>query len=98
MSTFTHSHPSDHYWFVGALAAPAETELPEEMKQEESDQTENPQQEKENDQQKANVQREDHPLLDLIPITPPFDFCRFAYYTHLSLSLSMLSMLATAFD
>jgi hypothetical protein len=34
---------------------------------------------KENDQQKANVQSEDQPLLNLVPITPHFDFCRFAY-------------------
>ncbi|OQU88523.1 protein tesmin/TSO1-like CXC 3 [Sorghum bicolor] len=50
----------------------AESELTEEMKQE-SEQTENCSQEKENGQQKANVQSEDHPLLDLVPITPPFD-------------------------
>ncbi|CAL5066852.1 unnamed protein product [Urochloa decumbens] len=50
----------------------AETELTEEMKQE-GEETENSGKEKENDQQKANVQSEDHPLLDLVPITPPFD-------------------------
>ncbi|WVZ62086.1 hypothetical protein U9M48_011873 [Paspalum notatum var. saurae] len=50
----------------------AETELTEEMKQE-GELTENCGKEKENDQQKANVQIEDHPLLELVPITPPFD-------------------------
>ncbi|XP_004955606.1 protein tesmin/TSO1-like CXC 3 isoform X1 [Setaria italica] len=50
----------------------AETELTEEMKQE-GEQTENSGKEKENDQQKANVQSEDHPLVELVPITPPFD-------------------------
>ncbi|PVH63502.1 hypothetical protein PAHAL_2G043600 [Panicum hallii] len=44
----------------------------DEIKQE-GEQTENCGKEKENDQQKANVQNEDHPLLDLVPITPPFD-------------------------
>ena len=66
-----------------AFAALAETELTEEMKQE-SEQTENCPQEKENGQQKANVQSEDHPLLDLVPITPPFDLSRFAYITYFS--------------
>jgi hypothetical protein len=41
--------------------------------------------EKENDQQKANVQSEDHPLLELVPITPPFDLPRFADHIFLSL-------------
>ncbi|CAN6181429.1 unnamed protein product [Urochloa humidicola] len=50
----------------------AEAELTEEIKQE-GEQTENRGKEKENDQQKANVQSEDHPLLELAPITPPFD-------------------------
>ncbi|OEL28899.1 Protein tesmin/TSO1-like CXC 2 [Dichanthelium oligosanthes] len=50
----------------------SDTELTEEMKQE-GEQTENCGKEKENDQQKANVQNEDHPLLELVPITPPFD-------------------------
>ncbi|PUZ68594.1 hypothetical protein GQ55_2G041100 [Panicum hallii var. hallii] len=50
----------------------ADSELIEEIKQE-GEQTENCGKEKENDQQKANVQNEDHPLLDLVPITPPFD-------------------------
>ena len=78
-----------------AFAPSAETELTEEMKQE-SEQTENCPQQKDNDQQKANVQSEDHPLLDLVPITPPFDLSRFAYY--IFLSLSMLSMFVSAFD
>jgi len=42
------------------------------MKQE-GEQAENCGKEKENDQQKANLQNEDHPLLELVPITPPFD-------------------------
>ncbi|KAL6647932.1 hypothetical protein ACP70R_015369 [Stipagrostis hirtigluma subsp. patula] len=50
----------------------ADTELTEEMKQG-GEEIETCGQEKENDQQKANVQNEDHPLLDLVPITPPFD-------------------------
>ncbi|KAL5197229.1 hypothetical protein ABZP36_000741 [Zizania latifolia] len=43
----------------------------EEMKQGEDE--ENVGKEKENDLQKANVQSEDHPFLELVPITPPFD-------------------------
>ncbi|XP_062187249.1 protein tesmin/TSO1-like CXC 3 [Phragmites australis] len=50
----------------------AETELTEEIKQG-GEETKICGEEKENDQQKANVQSEDHPLLELIPITPPFD-------------------------
>ncbi|KAF8713472.1 hypothetical protein HU200_028249 [Digitaria exilis] len=50
----------------------AETEVTEEIKQE-GEQTENCGTEKENDQQKTNVQSEDHPLLEVVPITPPFD-------------------------
>ncbi|TVU41709.1 hypothetical protein EJB05_15253, partial [Eragrostis curvula] len=49
----------------------ADIELTEEMKQE-GEETKICG-EKENDQQKANVQNEDHPLLELVPITPPFD-------------------------
>nr|CAB3452084.1 unnamed protein product [Digitaria exilis] len=49
-----------------------ETEVTEEIKQE-GEQTENCGTEKENDQQKTNVQSEDHPLLEVVPITPPFD-------------------------
>ncbi|KAF8686802.1 hypothetical protein HU200_043412 [Digitaria exilis] len=55
-----------------ACAASAETEVTEEIKQE-GEQTENCGTEKENDQQKTNVQSEDHPLLEVVPITPPFD-------------------------
>lgn len=76
-----------------AFAAAAETELTEEMKQE-SEQTENFGKEKENDLQNANVQSEDHPLLELVPITPPFDLSRFAY--NIFLSLNMLCMFASA--
>ncbi|KAK3126509.1 hypothetical protein QOZ80_7AG0557720 [Eleusine coracana subsp. coracana] len=49
----------------------ADIELTEEMKQE-GEETKSCG-EKENDQQKANLQSEDHPLLELVPITPPFD-------------------------
>ncbi|GJN24687.1 hypothetical protein PR202_gb12442 [Eleusine coracana subsp. coracana] len=49
----------------------ADIELTEEMKQE-GEETKSCG-EKENDQQKENVQSDDHPLLELIPITPPFD-------------------------
>jgi hypothetical protein len=66
-------------------AASANSELTEEIKQE-GEQTENCGKEKENDQQKANVQNEDHSLLDLVPITPPFDLSRFAYYIFISLN------------
>lgn len=66
-----------------AYVASAETELTEEMKQE-GEQTEKCGKEKENDQQKANVQSEDHPLLEVIPITPPFDLSRFAYHIFIS--------------
>ncbi|KAL6880638.1 hypothetical protein ACP4OV_012203 [Aristida adscensionis] len=48
-----------------------DTELAEEMKQD-GEETENCGNEKENEQQNANVKNEDH-LLDLVPITPPFD-------------------------
>jgi hypothetical protein len=36
---------------------------------------------KENDQQNANVNSEDHKIVELaVPITPPFDVSRFADY------------------
>ena len=70
---------------MSSCAASADTELTEELKQE-GEQTENCGKEKENDQQKSNVQNEDHPLLELVPITPPFDLSRFAYYIFISLN------------
>ena len=69
--------------FTGA--ASADTQLTEEMKQG-GEETKNCGEETENDQQKANVQSEDHPLLEFVPITPPFDVPRFADYISLSLS------------
>jgi hypothetical protein len=79
---------------LSSRAASADSELTEEIKQE-GEQTENCGKEKENDQQKANVQNEDHPLLDLVPITPPFDLSRFAYY--IIISLNKLHIFASAF-
>ncbi|KAG8100545.1 hypothetical protein GUJ93_ZPchr0013g34356 [Zizania palustris] len=52
-------------------AVSTETEEMKEMKQGEDE--ENAGKEKENDLHKANVQIEDHPFLELVPITPPFD-------------------------
>ncbi|KAG8083742.1 hypothetical protein GUJ93_ZPchr0016g2593 [Zizania palustris] len=52
--------------------AAAVTTSTEEMKQG-GEEAENCVKEKENDLQKANVQSEDHPFLELVPITPPFE-------------------------
>jgi hypothetical protein len=61
--------------FVGAVSAENE-----EMKQV-GEQTESCGKEKEKDLQNANVQSEDHKLVELaVPITPPFDVSRFADY------------------
>jgi hypothetical protein len=79
---------------LSSRAASADSELTEEIKQE-GEQIENCGKEKENDQQKANVQNEDHSLLDLVPITPPFDLSRFAYY--IFISLNKLHIFASAF-
>jgi hypothetical protein len=58
--------------FVGAVSAENE-----EMKQV-GEQTESCGKEKEKDLQNANVQSEDHKLVELaVPITPPFDVSRF---------------------
>lgn len=43
--------------------------------------------EKENDLQKANAQSEDHPFLELVPITPPFDVSRFDDYNFYQIKL-----------
>lgn len=77
-----------------ACAASAETDLTEEMKQE-GEQTENSGKEKENDQTKANVQSEDHPLLEHVPITPPFDLSRFV--DCIFISANKLRVVASAF-
>jgi hypothetical protein len=77
--------------FFFAVSASADTELTEEMKQE-GEGTKGCG-EKENDQQKANVQSEkDHPLLDLVPITPPFDLLRFACHIFLSLDVHLVPL------
>jgi hypothetical protein len=77
--------------FVFAVSASADTELTEEMKKE-GEETKSCG-EKEKGQQKANVQSEkDHPLLDLVPITPPFDLLRFACHIFLSLDVHLVPL------